>query len=320
MVPWAKKQCPHCLSETVKRRGTYASGRTRWFCNTCRRSFCWRRDDARVRRERIWFERWIIEGYSVRQLVLQSGHSRDKLYRVINHWLQRIPEPDTSSLEAVQHIILDGSFLHRPKSLVVVMDAETNTVLCGVYGISENSESQLTSFLTPLRARGLSPVSCTMDGNPQAMRVVRTVWPEIIVQRCLVHIQRQGLKWCRAHPKRPDARRLREIFRGVTYIRTSDERNHFTSQVTAWEERHGKAVASQPERGRVFSDLKRARSMLLKALPDMFHYLDNSRIALSTNGLEGYFSRLKAGYRQHRGLHPAKRSNYFSWYFKLRPK
>jgi len=39
--------------------------------------------------------------------------------------------------------------------------------------------------------------------------------------------------------------------------------------------------------GYVFSDIKRARSMLLRALPDMFHYLDNPLIPTSTNGLEG---------------------------------
>lgn len=252
--------------------------------------------------------------------MLQSGHSRDKLYRIIDHWLQRPPESDTSSLEAVKHVVLDGSFLRRPKSIVALMDAETNTVLGGVYGISENSDSQLTAFLAPLKERGLCPISCTVDGNPQAMRVVRTLWPKITIQRCLVHIQRQGLKWCRTYPKRPDARHLREIFRVVTYIRAKSERDHFLIQVAAWEERYGEAIASQPERGRVFSDIKRARSMLIKALPDMFHYLDDSRIAPTTNGLEGYFSRLKAGYRHHRGLHPAKRSNYFSWYFKLKPR
>src|SRR3989337_4239062 len=79
-------------------------------------------------------------------------------------------------------------------------------------------------------------------------------------------------------------------------------------------------ASAQPERGRVFSDIKRAGSMLLKALPDMFHYLDNPKIPATTNGLEGYFSRLKAHYRQHRGLHPSKRANYFSWYFYHRPR
>ena len=58
----------------------------------------------------------------------------------------------------------------------------------------------------------------------------------------------------------------------------------------------------QPGKGKVFSDLKRARSMLVKAVPNMFHYLDDANIPKTTNALEGYYSRLKQRYRQHRGL------------------
>lgn len=200
------------------------------------------------------------------------------------------------------------------------MDAKTNTIIKGEYGVSENSISQLTAFFGPLKDRKLSPLSCTTDGNPQAMQVLKSLWPNITIQRCLVHIQRQGLKWCRTYPKRPDAKKLREIFRQVTNIRTKEDRDCFTSYIEKWEEQYGRHIAAQPERGRVFSDIKRARSMLLKALPDMFHYLDDPRIAPTTNGLEGYFSRLKGHYRHHRGLKPEKRKNYFNWYFYLRKR
>ncbi len=60
--------------------------------------------------------------------------------------------------------------------------------------------------------------------------------------------------------------------------------------------------------------------MLIKALPDMFYYLDDPAISSSTNGLEGYFSRLKGHYRQHRGLSRQKLNNYFSWYLFFKPK
>ena len=75
-----------------------------------------------------------------------------------------------------------------------------------------------------------------------------------------------------------------------------------------------------PERGWVISDLKRARSMLIKALPHMFHYLDDPAIPTTTNGLEGYFARLKNHYRHHRGLAITLRPNYFAWYFHLKSR
>ncbi|MBA3065765.1 hypothetical protein FP828_04675 [bacterium] len=217
-------------------------------------------------------------------------------------------------------MIFDGTFLHRPVSIVGIMNAKTNTIIKGMYDVRENSEHQLSSFFMPLKAKGLSPLSCTTDGNPQSIKVIKRVWPNIITQRCVVHIQRQGLMWCRVNPKTSSARKLREIFVKATKIWTKEDRNMFLKSVADWEDKYGQLITHKPEKGKVFSDIKRARSMLLKALPDMFHYINNSDIPSTTNGIEGYFSRLKRNYRGHRGLAKTKRRDYFKWYFFLKPK
>ena len=268
----------------------------------------------------MWFRQWITEGYSVRQLVHQGNYGRDKLYSIINYWLKRPPKASLDSLEQYQHLILDGTFLHRPVSIITLMDGGTNAVISGRYGVSENSDRELAAFFKPLITRGLHPLSCTLDGNPQAIRTIKLLWPGITIQRCLVHIQRQGLSWCRRSPKSASARGLRRLFRIVTDIKTKEEHAIFLELLKQWEERYGRYIAIQPEKGRVFSDIKRARSMLLKAVPDMFHYLDDSSIPFSTNGLEGYFSRLKSHYRGHRGLDRKKLESYFNWYFHFRPR
>ncbi len=267
-----------------------------------------------------WFRRWIIEGYSARQLSRQSGHSPAKLYRMINYNLEQTPPGSTLGLGQRQCFILDGTFLNRPRSLVALMDAQTNMVLAGQYGVSENSESQLSAFFGHLTQDGLRPLSFTVDGNPQVIKVLRKLWPGVIIQRCLIHIQRQGLVWCRRYPKTAYARKLRRIFLQVTKIHTRAERDQFLKSVDEWENTYSSKIADRLETGWVFSDIKRARSMLLRALPDMFHYLDDPRIPISTNSLEGYFSRLKSHYRQHRGLSKQKRKNYFQWYFHFVPK
>ena len=250
----------------------------------------------------------------------QSGHSSAKLYRIVDYWLARKPEYSHSSLEKHQYTLFDGTFLHRPECIVALMDADQNTIISGEYGVSESSEPQLLTFLQPLKEQKLSPISCTVDGNPHAIRVLKQLWPDIIIQRCLVHIQRQGLSWCRQYPKRTDAKKLRELFLKVTHISDQKQRNQFLESVDQWEKRYGHKIASQPEKGWVFSDLKRARSMLLKALSNMFHYLEDPEIPKTTNGLEGYFSRMKRLYRNHNGLHNSKLKNYFEWHFYLTPK
>ena len=271
-------------------------------------------------REFIWFKLWITEGYSVRQLNYISKHSKSKLYNIINHWLSNPPRTNNVGLLDCRYAMFDGTYLHRPNSMVVLMNARTNTLVAGKFGVRENSTLQMHSFFQSTKNTNFSPKSFTLDGNPQVIRVVREVWPKIVVQRCLVHIQRQGLMWCRRFPKRTDAKHLQLLFRRVTYIRTTGERDKFLSDVEFWEQKYGCRLNSKPERGKVFSDIKRARSMLLKAIPDMFHYLDDPNIPKTTNGLEGYFSRLKSNYRSHRGLKPEKRNNYFKWFFLLKSK
>lgn len=200
------------------------------------------------------------------------------------------------------------------------MDARRFSVLHGEYNICESRPDDLYGFLSALREHQLFPKSATVDGNTHLIKALRMYWPDIIIQRCLIHIRRQGLMWCRRFPKRRDAKALRELFLQVTSIHTEAQRDCFIAQFYSWERNYGHRIASSPERGWVFSDLKRARSMLLSALPDMFHYLQDSCIVKSTNALEGYFGRMKQRYRQHRGLARRHRQSYFAWYLHLCPR
>ena len=109
-----KKRCSRCFSSNVKKNGLYGNGKQRWWCGSCKRSFSGRNTKCKQSREHVWFKRWIVEGYSVRQLTQQSEHSRNKLYRVINHWLSKIPPEYELTLEKHQYLIFDGTFLHRP--------------------------------------------------------------------------------------------------------------------------------------------------------------------------------------------------------------
>lgn len=314
-----KKTCPFCSSNQVKLNGFYNNDRQRIYCKTCKKSFSRKNKSVKDSNEFIWFKRWVSEGYSIRQLSVLSKHSSSKLKRIIHYWLDH-PFEHRADLTKLQYLIFDGTFIHGRKSIIALMDGEKNLIKTGEYGVKENSIPQLRKFFLPLCKKGLCPKSATVDGNPQVIKLFRTLWPNIVIQRCLVHIQRQGLMWCRRFPARTDARHLRKLFKKVTYIRIREQRNNFLKDVDNWEMKFGVQIDMHPENGKVFSDVKRARSMLLKALPDMFHYIDYPKIPFSSNGLEGYFSRLKSNYRQHRGLSPMRRKNYFKWYFILKNK
>lgn len=285
----------------------------------CHKSFSWQNKAVKVKREFVWFRRWIIEGYSARQISQQSGLSKNKIRNIINYWLNRLPDQQIN-YGSISNLVLDGTYIYkRLISALGLIDGSTGRLISGRYDIKENSSSQLLDFFSSLKYSGLSPKSCTTDGNPQVIACLKNIWPQVIIQRCLVHIQRQGLMWCRVKPKSTEGKKLRKLFIEVTAIRTAKQKDVFLRKLAIWESAYGQKIAHRPERGWVFPDLKRARSMLLKALPDMFHYLDDSSIPFTTNQIEGYFSQLKDKYHDHRGLSPKKRHSYFTWYFFLKP-
>lgn len=299
----------------MKRFGKTANDKQRWYCLDCRRTFLWRLSSTH---HFYWFKQWIIEGYSVRQLSRISTISNATLKRCIRYWLNH-PPPSTKLEDDVRHIICDGTFLDNRLVIYVIMNADTHKLVYAAYGVSERRQSLLKVYRS-LADQGIIPKSATTDGKPQQIKGLRRVWPSIKLQRCIVHVQRQGLSWCRRKPKRTDAKHLREIFLRLCDVKTKRQARQFTDDVIAWENRFGATIESSTDRGWVFSDLLRARSMLLKAMPNMFHYVANTRIPSTTNSLEGYFSRLKEHYRHHRGLAPHHRDAYFRWYFYLVPR
>ena len=262
------------------------------------------------------------EGYSVRELSALSKKSPSSIRRIIHYWLSHRPPKDDSQwrtqLNQCHHIIVDGTILRRKnnEAVYVVMESTSHRLLYGAYGIREGARD-LQQLYGMLAQAGLHPSSVTVDGNPQQAKYLSLQWPQIRLQRCIVHVQRQGLRWCRRKPKRTDAKHLRKLFLDLTMVKTSVQRDNFIRRVYQWDQRFGHTIrqARRTTGGWVFSDLALAARMVVRSLPDLFHFIDNAEISSSTNPSEGYFSRVKEKYRRHRGLARKCREQYFSGTF-----
>ncbi len=265
----------------------------------------------KIHREKRWFKLWITEGYSVRQLINISNHGIFKIKKIISFWLKKSPQANFS--KDVKYLIFDGTYFKHENCLIAVIDNTTGKVINHKYCIRENYGISYL-ILDELKHNGIYPKAIVIDGNTNVIKAVKAVWSDIIVQRCLTHIQRQGLSWLRANPKIKCAKELRILILSISIIRTEKDKEEFISKFNKWEKRYGEQVISLPSTHKVFSDIKRTRSLIIHALPDMFHYLNDNNIPPTTNKIEGYFSRLKMIYRQHRGLSKINRKNYFTWY------
>jgi transposase-like protein len=312
-----KKHCSNCKSKEVKLNGKTKQGKQRYQCLSCKKTYTWKQNKCIEERRYNWFIQWILEGLTVKQISRINKVSNSTVNRVINYWLKKQP-PKLKDLDEIKYIILDGTYINHRTGLYAVMDSIEKKIIYGEYGINETGK-HLKTFYSRLQKEGLNPLSATIDGSLQQLKYLKKAWDNLIIQRCLVHIQRQGLSWLRQKPKRIESMELRDLLLKVLYIKTKEQSENFVKGFKLWEDRFGLSLISSTNRGKVFSDLLRTRSMLINALPNMFNYLDNPEISRTTNALEGYFGRLKEKYRVHRGLSPAKRKNYFRWYFCLKP-
>jgi transposase-like protein len=213
----------------------------------------------------------------------------------------------------VKYLLFDATYLHHSGCLMCLLDARTQRIFQIDYASRENYASAYGLF-KGLQEQGLNPISITLDGHTAVLKAASDVWPEVVIQRCIVHVQRQGLSWLRRRPKLECARQLRSLLLSLTAILTRKEKRSFIKQFNLWLEKYGEEVDNLPKKDKIYSDLQRTRSLLIHGIPFMFHYLDNPLIPASTNMLEGLFSRVKEHYRRHRGLRVENRLRYFSWY------
>jgi len=213
--------------------------------------------------------------------------------------------------------MFDGTYFHKKGCLAIIMDAQKKKMIANSYIDKESYHSVLPLF-KKLKQMGVNPKAITVDGHRYVIEALKEVWPQINIQRCLYHIQSQGLSWLRTFPKTEAGRQLRIILSKLTAINNVKERDLFLNSYKQWLFKYKTFVKSLPNTSAAFKDLKRAMGLINNALPNMFHYLTDHNIASTTNLLESFYSRLKADFYRHRGLSEAHKINYLHWYCYLK--
>jgi transposase-like protein len=194
-----------------------------------------------------------------------------------------------------------------------LMNAIDQKIISHTY-VKKESFKEAYSWFMNLKNKGLNPRFITTDGEHSITRAMMAVWPNVKLQRCLYHIQHEGMRWLRTYPKTEAGRVLRDILSTLSWIKTIKESNDFTNRYCIWAREYKDDVLSLPKTTIASKDLRRTMVLINNALPDMFYYLRDKCIHSTTNALEGFHSRLKADYRRHRGLTKEHRLQYIKWY------
>lgn len=284
----------------------------RFRCQQCQRTFIWKARSNSANRSQHWFELWITESCSIRLLRKLSGYSTSKLSGIKNYWLNQAP-PAQFDYAMVRYMIFDATYFHKDGCLLNLMDA-TNQKIIGHLYVRKESFAEAYPWFMSMKKQGLSPQFIITDGERSILRAMQLVWPQAKLQRCLYHLQHEGMRWLRTYPKTQAGKALRDILSRLSWIKTTDERDAFLQEYRYWVDQYRDYVLSLPRTTVASKDLRRTMVLINNALPDMFHYLGDRHVHSTTNALEGFHSRLKSDYQRHRGLSKEHRIQYIHWY------
>lgn len=295
-------------------------GRQRFKCKNCGVFFTRNDPGQRLENRFIWFRKWILERQTFKTLSRDSGLSIDTLQRTFYFYLEASPEVKILKRERV-HLRIDATYFKRFCALCY-QDHEDGYTQLIRFSDGEHFE-EIREDLTNLIRLGVQIESITTDGHKSILKAIKKSLPDTIVQRCLVHIQRMCLLWLTRFPKHLAGIELRELVLQIMAIKTENDRLYWTRNFSAWHERHKVYLQEKTydqSTGRYWYThklLRRSYLTIKRALPNMFHYLNDPKIPATTNGIEGFFSHLKNHLDLHRGLTLRHRVNFIKWYVYL---
>ena len=260
-----------------------------------------------------------------RYLVRDSGMSQSSLQQLFKHYLASAPLV-AIRIKGQAHILIDASYFAGGLCLILYFDHDIRYVQLYRHTDQEKYK-EIKEDLENLKALGVCIASVTCDGHKAILKAVRKVYPPAVIQRCLVHLKRQTRIYLSEKPKMQQAIELLSITKKITRIKTHQQRTVWLYEFYLWYQANQVFVNEQSrneETGRFWYTHKKlhaACSLIIIALPNMFHYLDNPAIPNTTNRLENYFAHLKDKLTLHRGLRFEAKKNFIKWYlhFKNNP-
>lgn len=252
----------------------------------------------------------------MQELSIKSGKSISTLQRLFLKYLNNPPVPKFKSNDNC-HLIIDGTYY---ANFCVLNYLDNDHKYLQYYTIVKHeSYNNYLSDLKLLKRTRLNVVSITSDGQRGLKKAISDVFPKTIHQRCIIHIQRMSLIYLTQHPKTEAGQMLRHWATKLHEIDTIEKRDYWVYQFNNWCRLYDsflkeKSCSLSGKSWYTHKLLRRTRTLIKNALPNMFHYLDDPEIPKSSNGLESRFSFLKNNINIHRGLSEKNRINFIKWY------
>jgi hypothetical protein len=291
----------------MQKRGLTAAGTQRWYCRLCHASAVQKRPDTQARHHRTLFNLWLTGNRSLTEISQEQGVTRRTLIRWFTpFWTQ--PESSTPPPPSPTAIyILDGVYLSGRENAALICRTVAGH-LSWQFAQRETRANWLT-FLTSLPP----PDAVVTDGQKGLLLAIKQLWPEVKIQRCIIHIERLAKIKLTRRPKTCAGKELLSLVQRVLQVRTPRQCSRWLCVYRRWERRHAEFLKQRTERESpvenqrkwwyTHRNLRAARSLIRHALPHLFTFIQHPHIPRTTNHVEGGVnSRLKELLHRHRGL------------------
>jgi hypothetical protein len=308
----------------MQKYGMTKIGSQRWYCVNCKRSGTRKRQDNRTRTRLSLFVDWLTGTASISKI---AKHYKVTT-RTVNRWF--VPywqsPPKTKIHDPVRVLVLDAtSVVPRVCMMLIAGDADRSKPVAW-RAVDRESYGSWMPFLAKMSNRGVRPEIVVCDGQRGLLKAISIVWPEAMVQRCLIHVIRQASLWLTQNPKTVAGQQLLALVRLLTMIRTMRQKRKWIRAFKYWRRRHcdfikERSYGSGKHWWYTHRKLRGVRSLLANAIPDLFRFVSDPTIPRTSNHVEGGLnSRIKELFRSHRGISIQKKIVLASWYLRSRQR
>lgn len=215
--------CPLCAHPS-KKKGFTSAGRQRWYCPDCRYSFTARRCDQSKATQFREFLAYVTDT-APRRSQTTSLSTGDRSHA----WCWDTRPIWQVTGEVYDQIFIDGTYI--PYGWCVLIASTPEGVIAYQLCHRENKAAYRA-----LLSRIPAPIVVVTDGDKGALAAIKECWPSTIVQRCLVHIQRNIRRITTLKPHTDQHKALRQLGLDLTRIRTIDEAITWQKSLAAFHE------------------------------------------------------------------------------------
>ena len=179
----------------MQRWGHTATGKPRWFCKSCSISRIQKRLDSVLHWQRHLFIKWLIGTQPLGHIADHKSCDRKTLTRWFSFFWDNLPKPVIPHTLFNTYLVVDAIYL-AGHSECVLIGRTGNGHVFWLFARQETLVAWIDFFCKlPV------PVAVICDAQSGLISAVKTVWPQVPLQRCLAHLQRLAISKLTRHPK-----------------------------------------------------------------------------------------------------------------------